>query len=116
MAFTVAAGMFALCLPSHAAGEEYRLRAGDTIEISVVSAPDLKQRLTIDVDGQIRVPLVGPLQASGLTVGKLTDKLQKMLPAKALHVSGSDVKAVQRAIDEGEIIVNIAEYSPVYVN
>ena len=113
---TVAAGMFALCLPSHAAGGEYRLRAGDTIEISVVGAPDLKQRLTLDVDGQIRVPLVGALQASGLTISKLTDKLQKTLPAKALHVSGIDVKAGQRAIDEGEIVINVAEYSPVYVN
>jgi polysaccharide export outer membrane protein len=113
---TVAAGMFALCLPSHAADGEYRLRAGDTIEISVVGAPDLKQRLTLDVDGQIRVSLVGSVQASGLTVSKLTDKLQKMLPAKARHVSGIDEKAVQRAIDEGEIIVNVVEYSPVYVN
>jgi polysaccharide biosynthesis/export protein len=113
---TVAAGMFALCLPSHAAGGEYRLRAGDTIEISVVGAPDLKQRLTLDVDGQIRVALVGALQASGLTISKLTDELQKVLPAKALHASGIDVKAGQRAIDQGEIVINVVEYSPVYVD
>ena len=111
-----AAAMFGLCLPSHAIGGEYRLRPGDTIEISVVGVPDLKQRLTLDVDGQISVPLVGPLQASGSTVAALTDQLQKTLPAKALHMAGVDAKAGRQSLDDGEIVVNIAEYAPVYVD
>lgn len=109
-------GLLACCLPSAASAGEYRLRSGDTVEIIVVGAPDLKQRLTIDIDGQIGISLVGSLQVSGMTISNLTEKLQQVLPAKAYRIRGSDLKTGQRAAEDGEIVVNIAEFSPVYVN
>ena len=87
---------------------EYRLRAGDTIEIFVAGVPELKQRLTLDVDGHITLPLAGVLHASGSTIAELKEKLQQLLPAKALQVP--------RVIEPNDIAVNVVEYSPVYVN
>ena len=47
----------------------YRLRAGDTIEISVAGVSEMRQRFVLDLDGQISVPLVGVLKAEGSTIG-----------------------------------------------
>ena len=93
---------------SHANATEYHLRAGDTIEIFVAGVPELKQRLTLDVDGQITLPFAGVLRASGSTIVELKVKLQQLLPATALQVP--------RVIGPNDIAVNVVEYSPVYVN
>ena len=74
----------------------YRLRAGDTIEISIVSPSEMRQRFVLDLDGQISVPLVGVIKAQGSTIIELRDKLQQILPR--------------------DIAVNMVDYSPVYVD
>jgi len=96
--------------------EAYRLRAGDTVEISVAGVPDMRQRLALDLDGQISLPLVGFLKAEGLTIGELRDKLQHILPEKVLRTTGSNGQDVERIIQAQEISVIIVDYSPVYVN
>jgi polysaccharide export outer membrane protein len=93
---------------SHANAGEYRLRAGDTIEIFVASVPELKQRLILDVDGHITLPFAGVIHASGSTIAELKEKLQQLLPAAALQVP--------RVIGPNDIAVNVVEYSPIYVN
>ena len=105
-----------LYLPTYARAGDYRLRPGDTIEFSVAGVPELKQRLTLDLDGQIALPLVGVLSASGSTVAELGEKLQHLLPTKALRMPGTDGQEVQRVIEANDIAVNIVEYSPVYIN
>ena len=99
---------------------DYRLRPGDTIEISVAGVPELKQTLTLDIDGQATLPLVGVLHASGSTVAELKVKLQQLLPAKAFRMTGLgmrlDGEEVQRVVEPNDIAVNVTEYSPVYVN
>jgi polysaccharide export outer membrane protein len=101
---------------SNAAAADYRLRPGDTIEITVAGIPELKQRLILDIDGQTTLPLVGVIHASGSTVGELKEKLQQLLPARALHMTRADGQEVQRVVEANDIAVNVVEYSPVYVN
>jgi polysaccharide biosynthesis/export protein len=105
---------------SDATATDYRLRPGDTIEISVAGVPELKQRLTLDIDGQTTLPLVGVLHGSGLTVAELKEKLLQLLPAKAFRMTGLgmrlDGEEVQRVVEANDIAVNVTEYSPVYVN
>ena len=94
----------------------YRLRAGDTIEISVAGVPEMRQRFVLDLDGQISVPLVGVLKVDGSTIGELRDKLQQILPARAFRTTGSDGQDVNRVIESHDIAINIVDYSPVYIN
>lgn len=82
--------------PALADSGAYRLRAGDTIEISIAGPSEVKQGFVLDLDGQISVPLVGVIKAEGSTIGELRDKLQQILPR--------------------DIAVNIVDYSPVYIN
>jgi len=94
----------------------YRLRAGDTIEISVAGVSEMRQRFVLDLDGQISVPLGGVLRAEGSTIGELRDILQRILPARAFRTTGSEGQDVQRVIESQDIAVNIVDYSPVYIN
>ena len=94
----------------------YRLRAGDTVGISVAGVPEMRQTLALDLDGQISVPLVGVLKAEGSTIGELRDKLQHMLSEKVLRQTGTNGQDVERIIQAQDISVNIVDYSPVYVN
>lgn len=61
-------------------GAEYRIGAGDILEISTWKEPDLSRReVLVRVDGKISFPLIGDLQAAGLTPVELTEAIQKGL-------------------------------------
>ena len=82
--------------PTLADSGGYRLRAGDTIEISIAGLPEMRQKFVLDLDGQISVSLVGVIRAEGLTIADLRDKLQQILPR--------------------DIAVDMVDYSPVYID
>lgn len=58
---------------------EYRLGPGDQIRITVFNEPDLTGPFTVGSQGAIAYPLVGSIQASGLTVPEFTTALQTAL-------------------------------------
>lgn len=47
--------------------EEYRLGAGDEVEIDVAGRPELTRRETVGPDGRITMPLPGEIRVAGLT-------------------------------------------------
>lgn len=49
----------------------YRVGAGDKVQISVFNQNDLSGQYTIDGSGRFSMPLIGNVQASGLTVPEL---------------------------------------------
>jgi polysaccharide export outer membrane protein len=103
------------CVSHGALSEDYRLRPGDTIEVSVTGVPDMRQRYTIDVDGQISAGLVGELNAAGLTAAELREKLQKILTTKEVRLATTDGHEFRRSIEADEVTVNVVEYRPVYL-
>jgi len=66
-------------LVSKVAQDTYQLGPEDTLEISVWKEPDLTKQLVVRPDGKITYPLVGEIQASGLTVKQLQDEISKRL-------------------------------------
>jgi len=88
--------IFSTLAPAMADSGAYRLRAGDTIEISIAGPSQMDQKFVLDLDGQISVPLIGVIKAEGSTIGELRDKLQHILPR--------------------DIAVNMVDYSPVYID
>lgn len=59
--------------------KDYVLGPGDVIEISVWKEDALTKQVLLRPDGGITFPLIGDLQASGLTVSQLTDEITKRL-------------------------------------
>jgi polysaccharide export outer membrane protein len=57
----------------------YTLGAGDSVRISVYDNPDLSQDVTLAADGAFQYPLIGRVQAGGLTVRQLEALLTQRL-------------------------------------
>jgi polysaccharide export outer membrane protein len=55
---------------------EFILGPGDTVEIIVYRHDDLKRTVSIDTSGMISYPLVGDIQAGGLSIFQLRDKIR----------------------------------------
>jgi polysaccharide export outer membrane protein len=59
---------------------DYPIGPGDVIEISVPGVDDLKERtVRVGGDGRIELPLIGEIQAGGLTEPQLSDQLKTAL-------------------------------------
>ncbi|MGQ9462338.1 MAG: polysaccharide biosynthesis/export family protein [Candidatus Fervidibacter sp.] len=59
--------------------EPYRLAPGDVVNIVVLNDQSLSGEQVIGPDGFIRLPLVGAIQAAGLTLDELTERIRKAL-------------------------------------
>ncbi len=65
-----------------ASAKDYVIGAGDVVAISVLDNKDLDSVVTVTPGGKIAVPLVGDIQAAGLTVGELTDHITQEMAKK----------------------------------
>lgn len=105
----------AAIVASQAAAEDYRLQPGDTLEVSVAGLADYANTVTINLDGNVSLPLVGALAVAGSTVEEVRSALRGILPSKALTRRIHDGTEVQSVIDPDEIVVRVTEYRPIYV-
>ncbi|MCI9880441.1 MULTISPECIES: polysaccharide biosynthesis/export family protein [Methylobacterium] len=105
----------ALCLQSAARADEYRLHIGDTLDFSVAGV-SLQRTATVDTDGRVSLPLVGPLDAKGKTLTEILTYLRRELPKKSLNLRTPEGRDQITIIDPQEISLSIADYVPVYVN
>jgi len=94
---------------------DYRLTAGDVIEISAANAPELRQRVPVQLDGTISLPLVGTITAEGLPFSELRNRIQLALASRMLRVRTPDGRELSRTVDRDEISVAVVEYKPVFV-
>ncbi len=54
---------------------EYRIGAGDTLQLFVWKEPELTREVTVRIDGKISVPLLGDVQAAGRLPGELGEEI-----------------------------------------
>lgn len=94
------AAMMTLALPAlvqaQSAPSDYKLHAGDKIEVSVWKEPDLQRAVTVRPDGRFSFPLTGDLQASGRSVDEvridIESRLKKYIPEPVVTVTAVDVQ------------------------
>jgi polysaccharide export outer membrane protein len=55
----------------------YRLYAGDEVEISVPSAPELSRTVTVQPDGRISLPLIQPVMVADRTIPQIEAQLSE---------------------------------------
>jgi polysaccharide export outer membrane protein len=73
--------------PVHASAEEilarvvedYRIGPSDLLEISVFQVPDLSRTVRVNTSGAITMPLIGQVQAGGLTGQQLEEAIARKL-------------------------------------
>ena len=95
---------------------EYRLHAGDVIEISIARLPELKQRVPVQLNGTISFPLMGTIAVADLLPSEIQAKVQAMLAAKVFRQRTSDGRETSVAIEPNEVIATVVEYRPIYVD
>ncbi len=64
-----------------AAPNDFVIGNGDVLAINVWKEPDVSRTLPVRPDGKVSLPLIGDIQASGLTAGQLQANLEKALRA-----------------------------------
>ena len=77
---------------------DYVLGPGDIIEIRQWKNPDVSGRLRVLPDGMIQVPLLGQVEAAGLTVKQLREKLGKGL--ERYITQNADMPTLTVSVDE----------------
>lgn len=89
----------------------YRLEAGDTIEVSVWQEPKLNRQVVVGPDGMISFPLVGHLRVQGQTLQSVERVLAQRLQSKytsdldvtVLLVTTTNTDAEKTAYVTGEV-------------
>ena len=88
--------LFSVPVSATEKGEPYRLRAGDTVLVTVWREETLQKEVRVLPDGSITFPLVGRVSVSGLSTPeveqRVTDKLQQFItdPEVAVVITGID--------------------------
>ena len=114
---TTSALLFFLLLSwSISAKAEYRIQAGDILEIAVAGMPDWRQRVEVQLDGSISYPLLGTLVVAGLSPSEVRTKIQDILPTKVFRQRTPDGREHVVVLDADQITANVVEYRPIYVN
>lgn len=81
----------------------YRLRPGDTIQITVLEDPELDRQVLLPPDGRISMPLAGTFKAEGQTTDGLEATIRSRLRNKFVQPPNVTVSLTSLAeIDEEE--------------
>ena len=94
---------------------EYRLQAGDVIEVSVANAPELRQRAPVQIDGSITLPVVGTIQAEGGTLPEVRTRIKSALASKMFRLRTPDGREAQWTIEPEDVVATIVEYRPIFI-
>ena len=82
--------------------KEYFITAGDIITVSVQPAEEFSRDVTVQPDGTIDIPLLGPIKAAGL----MPSELEKVLTAKfAKYVSNPTIKISVRQFSSNRVAI-----------
>jgi polysaccharide export outer membrane protein len=66
-------------LPTSSSIDAYVIKPEDNLSVSVWKHEDLRQKIKVDSEGCITFPLIGKIEAAGLTVSELRDKITFLL-------------------------------------
>lgn len=84
--------------------QNYHIGVGDTLAVSVWRNPDLSVDVPVRPDGKVSVPLVGDIQAEGITTEQLA---QKLTSALANYVRTPQVTVIVREAVSAEFLSRV---------
>jgi polysaccharide export outer membrane protein len=88
--------------PMDAGKSDYVIGADDTLHISVWKEPDLSETLPVRPDGKISLPLLGDVDAAGMTPTELGDSVRDKLKK---YIADPRVTVVVTAMNSRRIFV-----------
>ncbi|MGI9221337.1 MAG: polysaccharide biosynthesis/export family protein [Woeseiaceae bacterium] len=97
------------------ASAEYRVGAGDQLEILVFGIPELQRRTPVQPDGTISFPLLGTLAVAGRPLPEIRARIKAGLASKVYRQRNPAGSEQALVIGVDEITVAVSEYRPIYV-
>ena len=96
--------------------DEYKLGIGDVIELTLLGVNDYSKRITVGLDGAVRVPGGGSFAAAGRSIEELGRDIRVDL-AKKTFPMGKDAQGetMWDVVYPESVGVDIVEYRPVYI-
>ncbi|MGZ5924076.1 MAG: polysaccharide biosynthesis/export family protein [Rhizomicrobium sp.] len=94
---------------------EYRLNAGDVLEISIYGFAELRQRAMIELNDEVSLPPAGRVRIAGMTIAEAQAAIRRLVTARPLRQRFPDGRDSLIVIAAEDVNVAIAEYRPVYV-
>ena len=82
---------------------DYLLDTGDVLEIAVFGVADFNRRTNVNVDGDVAVPFLGEVRASGLSISALRQEMERRLVAVG-------------ALRDPTVTVELVEHRPFYIS
>lgn len=90
-------------LVSDATTQEYRIRAGDLLDVKFFYNSELNEQVTVRPDGRISLQLANDLMAGGLTPAELTEQLKKKY---ASEIDNPEITVIVRSFSYQRIFVD----------
>jgi polysaccharide export outer membrane protein len=94
---------------------QYRLGPGDRVTVSVLGAAELSRDVEIDVDGMVRLPVFGAVDAAGLTLEGFQTALRDNIAGKVFKRITGDGAPIFIGLEPDDVYASIATYRPVFV-
>lgn len=111
----MSAVLLAVLLAAQPAKAAYSLRAGDTLNVSVLGHDGLERQVVVDMDGRIFLPFLGELAAEGKTLAALQKEIASgysgMIYRSGVGGSADNIQT----INSDAVFVEIGEYRPIHV-
>lgn len=95
---------------AYSQNEDLRIAPLDLLEVRVFGVDTLNGAYQVDPEGQVKLPLVGPIDAQGLTTFELADAMERLLGERFIKNPQVSVR-VQQAFG-GQLTVEGAVGSP----
>lgn len=107
---------YGFALAEEYGAHEYRLQPGDVLGFAVIGYPELQKRAVVEQSGTVVLPVVGALNVLGKTVVDVRQQVIEGLKPKSLPHRSSDGTENWTGFYPDQIVVNVEEYRPVYVD
>ncbi|ABL00479.1 polysaccharide biosynthesis/export family protein [Pelobacter propionicus] len=88
---------------SDSSAQEYRIRAGDLLDVKFFYNSELNEQVTVRPDGRISLQLANDLMAGGLTPAELTEQLKKKY---ASEIDNPEITVIVRSFSYQRIFVD----------
>lgn len=100
--------------PAPARLAAYPLGPGDVLRIDFLARPEYGRALTVEADGKVDVPLIGPVAVVGRSIAELRAEVPVLLSGAVLRERAGEGEQLIPVRPE-EVMVSVARYRPVYL-
>lgn len=97
-----------LSISCYCHSQEYQISAEDVLKITFIEKPELNKTTTVESNGNISLPLIGRLQAAGLTKDGLARKIIDELKIYKVYITEVSVEIVAFVSNKIYVIGHVA--------